>query len=71
MTYCALAADIDYSVTDRAGIPTVEFSWSGAEEGDQVLGRGAAELRGERLVGVIYVHRGDSYQFTARKVQRP
>ena len=71
MQYCALTADVDYVVTERGGVRTVEFSWSGSEEGDDVSGRGASELRGETLEGRIYVHRGDSYHFTATKASPP
>jgi hypothetical protein len=50
---------------DDAG---VEFSWEGADEGDQVTGRGSAALQNDRtLHGRIYIHLGDESGFRAER----
>jgi hypothetical protein len=53
----------------RAG---VEFSWEGADEGDQVSGRGRASLQDDgSLSGHIYFHLGDDSGFRATRPDEP
>jgi hypothetical protein len=51
--------------TGRSG---VEFSWEGTDEGDQVSGRGWAELHDDRVLhGHLYSHLGDDSGFRAER----
>jgi hypothetical protein len=51
--------------TGRSGI---EFSWEGTDEGDQVSGRGWAELHDDRVLhGHLYFHLGDDSSFRAER----
>ena len=61
----AIEADLDYRVVQREGLPAIEFSFEGSDEGDQISGRGWAILEGEQLQGRIFIHHGDDSGFTA------
>jgi hypothetical protein len=61
----AIGADVDYLVSERNGRARVEFSWSGFDDGDPSCGRGFAERAGDRLVGMLFIHRGDASSFLA------
>lgn len=54
---------IDY----RGDASRVEFTWSGFDEGDEMSGRGFAEIVREELCGHIYIHLGDDSAFRAVK----
>ncbi|MBE7502014.1 MAG: hypothetical protein HS113_17310 [Verrucomicrobiales bacterium] len=43
----------------------VEFTFAGFDEGDEVNGRGWAEMQGSRLTGRIAFHQGDGSGFVA------
>lgn len=45
----------------------VDFTWHGFDEGDELTGRGHAELVAGELRGHIYVHLGDDSAFRAVK----
>jgi len=45
----------------------VDFSWMGDDEGDDVGGRGWAEIVGDVLTGRFYFHQGDDSSFVARR----
>ncbi len=51
----------------RIDASRVEFTWSGFCEGDEVSGRGFAEIVSGELCGRLYVHLGDDYNFRAIK----
>lgn len=52
------------------GLPHVEFTWEGSDEGDQVHGRGWAALAGDgTLHGRIFIHLGDDSGFRAVRVE--
>ena len=63
----ALGADVDYRVVERDGRSRVEFLWSGFDDGDPCCGRGFAELDGDRIVGMLFIHRGDQSSFVAER----
>lgn len=63
----AIEAELDYRVVQREGLPAVEFSFEGFDEGDRISGRGWAALDGEQLRGRLFVHQGDNCGFTARR----
>jgi hypothetical protein len=45
----------------------VEFTWSGFDEGDELSGRGFAEITQGELHGHIYIHFGEDSAFRAVK----
>ena len=56
--------DVRYVRLD--GEPCAEFSWEGKDKKRRVCGRGWAALgTGGRLVGEIFIHKGDSSGFVA------
>ena len=61
----AIEATLDYRVVQREGLPAIEFSFEGSDEGDRISGRGWAILEGEQLQGRISIHHGDDSGFTA------
>ena len=60
----ALHADIDH----REDGDRIEFSWAGFDEGDPVSGRGFARLVDGRLLGKLFIHRGDESAFVADRM---
>jgi len=52
---------------DRRRGPRIEFTWHGFDEGDELTGRGYAEIVDGELRGRIYVHLGDESAFWAVK----
>jgi hypothetical protein len=63
----AIEADLDYRVVQREGLPAIEFSFEGSDEGDRISGRGWAILDGEQLRGRLFFHHGDDSGFTASR----
>ena len=64
MRFIALTAWLDVRYDARNGGPVAEFSWEGEDEGDQRSGRGrVAPGTAGRLVGHVYIHRGDDSDF--------
>ncbi len=45
--------------------PRIEFTWHGFDEGDEMTGRGHAEIVDGELQGHIYIHLGDDSAFRA------
>jgi hypothetical protein len=66
----AIEAELDYRVVQRDGLPAVEFSFEGSDEGDRISGRGWAALNGEQLRGRLFFNQGDDSGFTARRSER-
>jgi hypothetical protein len=67
ITLIAIKVQLDYRVVTRDGLPALEFSFHGFDEGDEVTGRGWAVLNGEELNGRIFFHQGDESSFSARR----
>ena len=67
LSLLAIEAILDYRVVQREGLPTIEFSFEGSDEGDQISGRGWAILDGEQLRGRVFIHHGDDSGFTAAR----
>jgi len=64
----AIGAAIDYRVSERDGMPFVEFSWSGYDDSDQASGRGWGRIEpGGTLKGKLFIHQGDESAFTASR----
>lgn len=61
----AVDVSLDWQA-DAAG-SRVDFSFEGFDEGDEVSGRGWAELDGAKLTGRIAFHLGDESGFVAQQ----
>ena len=66
-----VCGDIDYQDTIRDARPSLEWSWEGQDEMDPASERGWAVIDGDRIQGVITIHRGDETQFEAKRQGRP
>jgi hypothetical protein len=55
---------LDYRI-DKCSSLRIEFTWHGFDEGDELTGRGHAELVDNELRGHYYVHLGDDSAFRA------
>lgn len=62
--------EIDYRVAVVGGRPRAEWSFLGRDEMDEASGRGWAEVDGDSLKGVFFLHGGDESSFRATR-QRP
>lgn len=60
-----LEAQMDCRVRAGANPPRIEFTWQGFDEGDELTGRGHAELLNGELRGHLYIHLGDDSEFCA------
>jgi hypothetical protein len=47
--------------------PRIDFTWQGFDEGDELTGRGHAEIVDGELHGRLYIHFGDDSAFRAVK----
>jgi hypothetical protein len=67
--FIVVTGQLDYRDADRDDRPGVEFSWQGADEGDdEVSGRGWAALNADgTLEGHVYLHLGDDSAFHAER----
>lgn len=61
---------LDCRFGKRNGSEIVDFSWEGENDNDPGCGRGWAALRGDRLEGRLYIHRGDDSAFVAARAER-
>ena len=68
--FIAVQGCLDCRFSERGGMPAVEFSWEGQDEGDESLGRGWAILCDGKLEGRWFFHRGDDSWFLATKLSR-
>lgn len=57
-------AQLDYRIS-KASTSRIEFTWHGFDEGDEVAGRGHAEIVDGELHGHLYIHLGDDSTFRA------
>jgi len=67
LAFLAVEGQLDYRVVVRDGLPAIEFSFEGFDEGDEVMGRGWAVLDGEHLHGRLFFHHGDDSSFIAER----
>jgi hypothetical protein len=58
---------MDCQLTEREGVPAVEWTWDGNDEMDRAQGRGWAVVKGDELHGMIFFHGGDDSEFVAKK----
>lgn len=72
LRFCAVQADLDCRHSTRDGAPFVEFSWTGRDDRRPASGRGWATLDGpDRMLGRIFIHRGDESAFAAVRREVP
>lgn len=69
IAFIAIEAQVDYRVIMRDGLPGIEFSFQGFDEGDAVMGRGWAVLQQGQLQGRLFFHQGDDSSFVAQRNQ--
>jgi hypothetical protein len=60
-------ADLDVRYGSRDGPACAEFSWEGFDDGTAASGRGWALGGAGRLVGHIFIHKGDDSGFVAER----
>lgn len=60
---------MDCRLTTRDGRPCVEWTWDGNDEMDPAQGRGWAVIKGDKLHGLIAIHRRDESGFVAKKIE--
>jgi hypothetical protein len=66
--FIAIEADLDVRYGSRDGVACAEFSWDGFDDGSPASGRGwAASGTAGRLVGQIFIHKGDDSGFVAER----
>lgn len=66
LRFIAVEGWMDIREVDRGGLPGIEFSWEGNDEGDAATGRGWATLSDDgSLNGRIFFHMGDDSSFNA------
>ena len=70
IAFIGVEGELDYRVLVRDGLPAIEFSFEGFDEGHEVMGRGWAVLDGDRLRGRLFFHQGDDSSFIAERQQR-
>lgn len=63
--FSAMTGEIDYRISGADDGPTIEWVWTGDDDGTEVSGRGTAVRKGEKLFGTIFVFGGDDFQFEA------
>jgi hypothetical protein len=65
--FIAVCGWLDCRPVDRDGRGSVEFTWEGVDEGDEVSGRGWASLvDDETIEGHLFFHMGDDSSFQAK-----
>jgi hypothetical protein len=68
LVFVAVEADLDVRYGSRDGSACAEFSWEGSDDNANASGRGSAPLgTAGRLVGHIFIHKGDDSGFVAER----
>jgi hypothetical protein len=68
LVFITIEADLDVCYGSRDGAACAEFSWEGFDDGSPAGGRGWAALgTAGRLVGHIFIHKGDDSGFVAER----
>ena len=68
LVFLAIEADLDVRYGACEGVACAEFSWEGFDDGTPTSGRGWAALgKAGRLVGNIFIHKGDASGFVAER----
>ena len=68
LVFGAVEADLDVRYGSRDGSACAEFTWEGSDDNTHASGRGWAALgTAGRLVGHIFIHKGDGSGFVAQR----
>jgi hypothetical protein len=67
LQFGAVEAEVDCRLEAVNGVERLDFTFMGSDEGDEICGRGWAEIIGRNMKGRIYFHLGDDSSFTAVK----
>jgi hypothetical protein len=68
LAFLAVEADLDVRYGSRDGAACAEFSWEGFDDGTDASCRGRTALGvAGRLVGRIFIHKGDDSGFVAER----
>jgi len=68
LAFLAIEANLDVRYGARDGAACAEFSWEGFDDGSPASGRGWVALgTADRLVGHIFIHKGDDSGFVAER----
>ena len=67
LMFGAIQTDIDCRLEMVNDSERLDFTFNGIDEGDPICGRGWVELKGDQLIGRIYIHLGDDSGFVAQK----
>ena len=68
LAFVAIEAGLDVRYGARDGAACTEFCWEGSDDGSPASGRGWAALgTSGRLVGHIFIHKGDDSGFVAER----
>jgi hypothetical protein len=68
IVFGALSGSLDVRYGSREGSACAEFSWEGFDDNDAACGRGWATIgTASRLVGHIYIHKGDHSAFVCER----
>ena len=68
LVFGAVEGDLDVRYGSRDGSACAEFSWEGSDDNTHASGRGWAALgTASRLVGHIFIHKGDNSGFVAER----
>jgi len=68
LVFAAVEADLDVRCGSRNGEACAEFSWEGSDDNTHASGRGWAALgTAGRLVGHVFIHKGDDSGFVAER----
>lgn len=68
LNFIAVDASADCRIREVNGKPSLEFSWHGWSEGDQICGRGWAIMEQTELRGRLFIHYGDESAFVASHI---
>lgn len=68
--FLAVVGFIDCNFSNQNGLPFVEFSWQGHDDGEDSSGRGWAVIESNKnLRGHIFFHYGDDSAFAAGRIR--
>ncbi|MBI4765543.1 MAG: hypothetical protein HY787_13225 [Deltaproteobacteria bacterium] len=65
LQFGVVEVEMDCRIESIHGEERLDFTFEGSDEGDQVCGRGWAQITGRNMKGRIYFHLGDDSAFTA------
>jgi hypothetical protein len=69
--FICVQAEIDYRINSDIKSKRTDFTFYGHDEGDEIFGRGWAEIDGTDLQGYLFFHQGDESGFKAKIMKSP